>query len=137
MVFMSCNLMGGMYQRLEKLRKNAFASMALLEKTTTLLSPVSGCGKDTIWPLNCLQTGRSTITLTNGRNWTPILLRPKRWSTIICAGLAKTQGVENSIRARFLNRRNDKPACQRRVLISNVNLCPSRHIHERVPFFDK
>merc|ERR1712080_650717 len=29
MVFMSCNLMGGMFQRLEKLRKNAFASMAL------------------------------------------------------------------------------------------------------------
>lgn len=29
MVFMSCNLMGGMIQRLEKLKKNAFASMCL------------------------------------------------------------------------------------------------------------
>jgi len=29
MVFMSCNLMGGMFQRLEKLKKNAFASACL------------------------------------------------------------------------------------------------------------
>ncbi len=29
MVFMSCNLIGGMFQRLEKLRKNAFAPMIL------------------------------------------------------------------------------------------------------------
>merc|ERR1711913_216940 len=29
MVFMSCNLIGGMFQRLEKLKKNAFASMCL------------------------------------------------------------------------------------------------------------
>merc|ERR1719510_2253851 len=29
MVFMSCNLIGGMFQRLEKLRKHAFASMLL------------------------------------------------------------------------------------------------------------
>merc|ERR1719508_565788 len=29
MIFMSCNLMGGMFQRLEKLKKNAFASAML------------------------------------------------------------------------------------------------------------
>jgi len=28
-IFMTCNLIGGMYQRLEKLRKNAFASMCV------------------------------------------------------------------------------------------------------------
>lgn len=40
MVFMSCNLMGGMYQRLEKLRKNAFASMALFGENNN--SSISG-----------------------------------------------------------------------------------------------
>ena len=28
-IFMTCNLVGGMYQRLEKLRKNAFASLCV------------------------------------------------------------------------------------------------------------
>merc|ERR1712024_165170 len=32
MVFMSCNLLGGMFQRLEKLKKNAFASCCLFGK---------------------------------------------------------------------------------------------------------
>merc|ERR1712029_1098489 len=40
MVFMSCNLMGGMFQRLEKLRKNAFASMALIGENNN--STISG-----------------------------------------------------------------------------------------------
>merc|ERR1711956_82435 len=40
MVFMSCNLMGGMYQRLDKLRKNAFASMALFGENNN--STISG-----------------------------------------------------------------------------------------------
>ena len=40
MVFMSCNLIGGMYQRLEKLRKHAFASMALFGKDND--STISG-----------------------------------------------------------------------------------------------
>jgi elongation factor 1-gamma len=40
MVFMSCNLIGGMYQRLEKLRKNAFASMCLFGENNN--STISG-----------------------------------------------------------------------------------------------
>merc|ERR1712172_71900 len=40
MVFMSCNLMGGMFQRLEKLRKNAFASVALFGENNN--SSISG-----------------------------------------------------------------------------------------------
>jgi len=40
MVFMSCNLMGGMFQRLEKLRKNAFASMCLFGENNN--STISG-----------------------------------------------------------------------------------------------
>lgn len=40
MVFMSCNLIGGMFQRLEKLRKNAFASMALFGENNK--SSISG-----------------------------------------------------------------------------------------------
>merc|ERR1712168_1077447 len=40
MVFMSMNLIGGMFQRLEKLRKNAFASMALFGENNN--STISG-----------------------------------------------------------------------------------------------
>jgi elongation factor 1-gamma len=40
MVFMSCNLMSGMFQRLEKLRKNAFASMLLFGENNN--STISG-----------------------------------------------------------------------------------------------
>merc|ERR1711910_52737 len=40
MVFMSCNLIGGMFQRLEKLRKNAFASVALFGENNN--SSISG-----------------------------------------------------------------------------------------------
>lgn len=40
MVFMSCNLIGGMFQRLEKLRKNAFASVCLFGENNN--SSISG-----------------------------------------------------------------------------------------------
>merc|ERR1719369_248953 len=40
MVFMSCNLIGGMFQRLEKLKKNAFASCCLFGKDND--SSISG-----------------------------------------------------------------------------------------------
>lgn len=40
MVFMSCNLIGGMFQRLEKLRKNAFASVCLFGENNN--SAISG-----------------------------------------------------------------------------------------------
>jgi len=40
LVFMSCNLIGGMFQRLEKLRKNAFASMCLFGENNN--STISG-----------------------------------------------------------------------------------------------
>merc|ERR1712034_57725 len=39
-VFMSCNLMGGMFQRLEKLKKNAFASAILFGENNN--STISG-----------------------------------------------------------------------------------------------
>merc|ERR1719245_2283467 len=40
MVFMSCNLIGGMFQRLEKLNKNAFASVCLFGQNND--SSISG-----------------------------------------------------------------------------------------------
>merc|ERR1712117_190977 len=40
MVFMSCNLIGGMFQRLDKLNKNAFASVCLFGQTND--SSISG-----------------------------------------------------------------------------------------------
>ena len=38
MIFMSCNLMGGMFQRLEKLKKNAFASAMLFGENDNRVS---------------------------------------------------------------------------------------------------
>merc|ERR1711874_918381 len=40
MVFMSCNLIGGMFQRLEKMKKNAFASVCLFGENNN--SSISG-----------------------------------------------------------------------------------------------
>merc|ERR1712107_963168 len=40
MVFMSCNLVGGMFQRLEKMKKNAFASAILFGENNN--SSISG-----------------------------------------------------------------------------------------------
>merc|ERR1712115_86296 len=54
MVFMSCNLMGGMFQRLEKLRKYAFASVCLFGENNN--STISGIwvwrGKDLVFELS-------------------------------------------------------------------------------------
>merc|ERR1712226_144441 len=54
MVFMSCNLIGGMFQRLEKLRKYALASVALFGENNN--STISGIwvwrGKDLVFELS-------------------------------------------------------------------------------------
>merc|ERR1712024_189894 len=54
MVFMSCNLIGGMFQRLEKLRKYAFASVALFGENNA--SAISGIwvwrGQDLVFELS-------------------------------------------------------------------------------------
>jgi len=54
LVFMSCNLIAGMYQRLDKLRKNAFASMALFGSDNN--STISGLwiwrGQELVFPLS-------------------------------------------------------------------------------------
>merc|ERR1712165_486984 len=54
MVFMSCNLIGGMFQRLEKLRKYAFASVCLFGENNS--SGISGIwvwrGKDLVFELS-------------------------------------------------------------------------------------
>merc|ERR1712227_825456 len=54
MVFMSCNLMGGMFQRLEKLRKNAFSSVCLFGENNN--STISGIwvwkGHDLVFELS-------------------------------------------------------------------------------------
>jgi len=53
-VFMSCNLIAGMYQRLDKLRKNAFASMCLFGQDNN--SSISGVwvwrGQELAFPLS-------------------------------------------------------------------------------------
>jgi elongation factor 1-gamma len=54
LVFMSCNLIAGMYQRLDKLRKNAFGSMCLFGSDNN--STISGIwiwrGQDLVFPLS-------------------------------------------------------------------------------------
>merc|ERR1711997_643640 len=54
MVFMSCNLIGGMFQRLDKLRKNAFSSVCLFGENNS--SGISGIwvwrGKDLVFELS-------------------------------------------------------------------------------------
>merc|ERR1712024_415403 len=54
MVFMSCNLIGGMFQRLDKLNKNAFASVALFGENNA--SAISGIwvwrGQDLVFELS-------------------------------------------------------------------------------------
>jgi len=54
MVFMSCNLIGGMFQRLDKLRKNAFSSVCLFGENNN--STISGIwvwrGHDLVFELS-------------------------------------------------------------------------------------
>nr|AGM32605.1 elongation factor 1-gamma [Coptotermes formosanus] len=75
-VFMSCNLITGMFQRLDKMRKNAFASMCLFGTDND--SSISGIwvwrGQD--WHLSCRPIGRLTTSLTSGQNWTQLLKTP-------------------------------------------------------------
>nr|CAD7590674.1 unnamed protein product [Timema genevievae] len=53
-VFMSCNLISGMYQRLDKLRKNAFASMCLFgtDNDNTISGIWVWRGQDLVFPLS-------------------------------------------------------------------------------------
>merc|ERR1711950_81118 len=66
MVFMSCNLIGGMFQRLDKLRKNAFSSVCLFGENNN--STISGIWvwKGTTLYLNYLTTGRLIMLPTIG-----------------------------------------------------------------------
>merc|ERR1739848_632109 len=53
MVFMSCNLIGGMFQRLEKLRKYAFASVALFGENNSTISGIwAWRGQDLVFELS-------------------------------------------------------------------------------------
>merc|ERR1712203_1280519 len=54
MVFMSCNLIGGMMQRLDKLRKNAFSSVCLFgENNNSTISGIWVCrGHDLVFELS-------------------------------------------------------------------------------------
>ena len=73
-------------------------------KITTLPFLEFGCGKAMIWPLNCHRTGKSITTPTIGKNWMPTLLRRRRWSTSICAGLVMTCRAKPSTKARSSNK---------------------------------
>merc|ERR1739843_37047 len=73
MVFMSCNLVGGMFQRLEKMKKNAFASAILFGEKTTPASQASGYGRVKNLHLTSAKTGLLTLEAMTGRSLTPSL----------------------------------------------------------------
>merc|ERR1719454_2231197 len=72
MPFMASNLIRGMFQRLDKMRKHSFSSVAVLGEAPNL--EISGVwfwkGQDLAFELS--DDWRSTTTLTSGPNWTLI-----------------------------------------------------------------
>merc|ERR1739845_151399 len=96
MVFMSCNLMGGMYQRLEKLRKNAFASMALFGENNN--STISGVW---VWRGHDLAFELSP-------DW-QIDYNSYEWKKLDADAPETKEMVDHSIRARFSNKINQPP----------------------------
>merc|ERR1712198_244900 len=79
MVFMSCNLIGGMFQRLDKLNKNAFASVCLFDRTMTVPSPESGCLRVMNSHLSWMTIGRLTTLAITGRSLIASQMKPKSW----------------------------------------------------------
>merc|ERR1711974_68654 len=71
LTFMSANLVGGMMQRLDKLRKYAFSSVAVFGSNNN--SSISGVwsGEVRTWLLSRARTCRLITHLTSGRSWTP------------------------------------------------------------------
>merc|ERR1712045_884133 len=80
MVFMSCNLIGGMFQRLEKLRKNAFSSVALFGENNN--STISGIwawrGQDLVFELS--EDWQIDYSSYEWKNWTPKQRKQRTWS---------------------------------------------------------
>ena len=82
-------LSSGMFQRLEKFKKHAFASAMIFgENSNSSISglclprlffevtpvwQVSGCGKASRTCSTCARTGPSTLPATTGKSWTPSL----------------------------------------------------------------
>lgn len=92
-VFMTCNLVGGFFQRLEKLRKNAFASMCVFgeDNKNTITGIWVWRGQELAFEVrqnsnrhssfyfrdsSSQVTGKSTMNLTHGRNSHLMMRRP-------------------------------------------------------------
>merc|ERR1712107_335856 len=90
MVFMSCNLVGGMFQRLEKMKKNAFASAILFGENNN--SSISGIwvwkGQDLAFDL-CEDWAIDSGSY-DWKSSTPRLRKPRRWSLSTGSGRAMT-----------------------------------------------
>merc|ERR1712099_109073 len=108
MVFMSCNLMGGMFQRLEKLRKYAFASVALFGENNN--STISGIwvwrGKDLVFELS--EDWQIDYSSYEWKKLDSDAQETKEMVNNYLFGPEMTQKAGNSIRARFLNRHKNK-----------------------------
>merc|ERR1739848_867196 len=104
MVFMSCNLVGGMFQRLEKMKKNAFASAILFGENNN--STISGIwvwkGQELAFDL--CEDWAIDPGVTPGRSWTTPRRRPRNSSTSTGSGRAKMRAVGSSTRARSSSR---------------------------------
>merc|ERR1712243_285690 len=87
MVFMSCNLVGGMFQRLEKI--------------TTPASQASGYGRAKNLHLTFARIGLSTLVVTTGRSLIPSRRNARPLSPSTGSGRVLTWKVASSTRARF------------------------------------
>merc|ERR1712045_1074313 len=98
MVFMSCNLIGGMFQRLDKLNKNAFASVCLFGEDNN--SSISGIwvfkGHELAFELDDnWQIDHSSYTW---RKLERSQMRPRNWLINTGSGRAQMRKAGNSTR---------------------------------------
>ena len=73
MVFMSCNLIGGMFQRLEAKEKGFLYPVVCSARATNPPSVGSGSSRGRSWPLSWAKTGKWTMPAMTGRSWIPSL----------------------------------------------------------------
>ena len=121
-VFMTCNLISGFFQRLDKLRKNAFASMCVLGENNN--NTITGIWiwrghelafKVSIFTLtllllsddricSCRPIGKSITNRTTGDDWMPRTNRPNKRSTSISSGKESNTTEKNLIKEKFSNK---------------------------------
>merc|ERR1719510_3808 len=107
MVFMSCNLIGGMFQRLDKLNKNASPQCVCSDRTMTPPSAVSGYLEVTISLSSSMITGRWITLATAGKSWTVSLRTARSWWISTGSGREPMRREDPSIREKYSSEEQD------------------------------